>query len=306
MKKLIIAAAVFLPLACHGAFFDMGECARPAGMGEAFVAVADDPSAMYYNVAGLTQLKMISGNATYSAYTAGISDSFVAVGVPLYKYGSVGVSWLNTAVDIYSENTVALGYAYNVDKKNTVGIKAKYMSKSYGTNQWTAANPVFSKTSAAGISVDLGLLSRLTDDLTVGVQLENLNAPDISLVTPDIVNRNYRAGLKYKIESKWIAAFEADYNDLDIKAKVGSEYWVDTKFLDSLGISNAEVGFRGGIGYGTNSYMNVSAGFSFYFPMKVLDIRFDYSFTLPFNYVDGAATHRFTINVTEPRPAFNI
>jgi len=153
MKKVLIAVMLFAAAAANAAFFDMGQGARPVGMGEAFVAVADDANAMYYNVAGMTQVRMLSTTATYTGYMDGLSDSFIAAVVPMYKYGAFGVSWLNmSAGSLYSENTFKLGYAYNLNKSWTAGASLKYMMKSYSTGDATSAsNPVFSKLTAAAL-----------------------------------------------------------------------------------------------------------------------------------------------------------
>ena len=48
-------------------FEDMGGGVRPTGMGEAFVAVADDINAMQYNSAGLSRLEQVEIAGMYSA-----------------------------------------------------------------------------------------------------------------------------------------------------------------------------------------------------------------------------------------------
>ncbi len=55
---LIIACVILLPKIVIANGFAVNEqSAIAAGMGGAFVAQADDPSAVYYNPAGLVQLK---------------------------------------------------------------------------------------------------------------------------------------------------------------------------------------------------------------------------------------------------------
>jgi len=307
MKKILIALMLFLAAAANAAFFDMGQGARPVGMGEAFVAVADDANALYYNVAGLTQIKMVSTTATYTGYFEGLGDSFIGVAVPMFKFGAVGVSWLNMSNgSLYSENTIKVGYAYNLNKLITAGAAVKYMTKSYGTDATAALNPLFAKTSAAAFGLDLGVMVKISEEMYVGGQIENLNAPDISLASADVVPMVIRVGARYKVMKGLLSAVEVDYRDPDIKFKAGGEYWLDSKFMEALSIVNSEIGFRAGFGYGTNSFANGNLGFSFYVPAKYVDVRFDYSFTIPMGYVDALSTHRFSICITEPRPAFNL
>ncbi|HAL87456.1 MAG TPA: aromatic hydrocarbon degradation protein, partial [Deferribacteraceae bacterium] len=56
---LVIAAACFiLPSAAFASGFAINEQgAKALGMGGAFAAQADDPTAVYYNPAGITQLE---------------------------------------------------------------------------------------------------------------------------------------------------------------------------------------------------------------------------------------------------------
>ena len=57
MRKLSLYLCLFLASNAHAAFEDVGVGARAPGMADAFVAVADDANALFYNPAGLGQLK---------------------------------------------------------------------------------------------------------------------------------------------------------------------------------------------------------------------------------------------------------
>ena len=56
ISKLLVLSALFIGTIHAGGFQLNEHGARAMGMGGAFTAVADDPSAMYFNGAGLTQL----------------------------------------------------------------------------------------------------------------------------------------------------------------------------------------------------------------------------------------------------------
>ncbi|MCG9126542.1 PorV/PorQ family protein [Candidatus Poribacteria bacterium] len=90
-------------------FLSHGVGARALGMGSAFVAIADDSTATYWNPAGMTNVENNSFSAMYSD-TFGSSDgSFITNGLVNYNFvnyvhqiegiGSLGLSWIRLGVD---------------------------------------------------------------------------------------------------------------------------------------------------------------------------------------------------------------
>ena len=72
----VVLVLLFTASTSFAAGFRIPEAgAKAMGMGFAFTAQADDPSAIYFNPAGLTQLKgnNIMVGATYLRWTAGSS-----------------------------------------------------------------------------------------------------------------------------------------------------------------------------------------------------------------------------------------
>ena len=77
----LIVLLLMLPSESLGSGFAINEqSARALGMGGAFVAQADDPSAVYYNPAGITQLKGQHVSAGLYAITSGIEFTSAAGG----------------------------------------------------------------------------------------------------------------------------------------------------------------------------------------------------------------------------------
>lgn len=90
-------------------FLSHGVGARALGMGSAFVAIADDATATYWNPAGLTDVKDHSFSTMYSDTFSADDGSFLTNGLVNYNFinyvhqiegiGSVGLSWIRLGVD---------------------------------------------------------------------------------------------------------------------------------------------------------------------------------------------------------------
>ena len=76
----------------------LGAAARVDALGGALVGLADDPSALFYNAAGLSQLKAVSLSLNHNSYLAGSFEETLLFGLPLGAWGGFAaalqyVSW---------------------------------------------------------------------------------------------------------------------------------------------------------------------------------------------------------------------
>lgn len=78
--------------ATAGQFLKLGVGARPIALGGAFVAQANDLSAMYWNPAGLALLPGASVQLAHTRYLADISYNFAAFGTSLGNVGTLAAS----------------------------------------------------------------------------------------------------------------------------------------------------------------------------------------------------------------------
>jgi len=91
-------------------FLELGVSARAMGMGEAFTAIANDVSAVYYNPAGLTSLLGREVMVTYIDMPADVQYGFAAVGLPLESIGGVlGIGVYALTSGEITETTYARG-----------------------------------------------------------------------------------------------------------------------------------------------------------------------------------------------------
>lgn len=73
-------------------FLQIGVGSRATGMGGAYVAVSNDVSALYWNAAGIAQIKNNELLATHSEWLAGLDYNFVGTVFNFEKFGHVGFS----------------------------------------------------------------------------------------------------------------------------------------------------------------------------------------------------------------------
>ncbi len=118
-------------------FLSHGVGARALGMGGAFVAVADDATATYWNPAGLTKVKKHSFAAMYSDTFSTGDGGWLSRGLVTYNFvnyvyqiediGSIGLSWIRLGVDDIPRTTFIdvnnNGFLGDFQDKNGNGIK---------------------------------------------------------------------------------------------------------------------------------------------------------------------------------------
>ncbi len=128
-----------------GAFLKIGIGGRASGMGEAFIATANDVTALYWNPAGISWL---SGSRAYFSQTnwlGELSHSFSAVSLDFKDKGTVAgylillrapdqevttVESPNGTGQMYSYQDLAIGVTYSrkISEDFSVGVSAKYIA----------------------------------------------------------------------------------------------------------------------------------------------------------------------------------
>src|SRR5262245_16177565 len=126
-----------------GTFLRIGVGARAVGLGESFVAVANDPSAIYWNPAGLASLQRQEVAISPVGWPADINYEHITYVLPVSKLGGsfafqLGV--LSTEIDettefqpfgtgrsfFYSDMVAGAAYARRWTDKLLIGFGAKY------------------------------------------------------------------------------------------------------------------------------------------------------------------------------------
>ncbi|MCF8260655.1 MAG: PorV/PorQ family protein [Melioribacteraceae bacterium] len=160
-------------------FLTIGVGARAQSMGGAFVAQADDASALFWNVGGIAQLEKTEFVINHSAWIADIDYNFVGMVAPIAGIGAVGISVMQidygnfeqttelrpegTGVE-FSASSIAmnLSYARALTDRFMFGFNIKYIEEN-----------LFNST-ASGIAMDVGFLFITPiEDIRLGMSISN-------------------------------------------------------------------------------------------------------------------------------------
>jgi hypothetical protein len=274
-------------------FLRINPGARPAGMGEANVAVGGDAYAIYGNPAGLAVLEN-AGEAifTYAAWFHNINLGYLGYAQSLKDYGGLGISVIYLDLgDIERRNDIgeeagflrasdsALTIAYGVRLVEGLlsGLAIKGLWQRIGTeNGYSAA-------------ADIGFLYLTPiDGLSLGVGTYNLGLP-ISIKKDGVKHplpTESRLGLAYRaIEDRLVLASDVVYYwGEDFKLHAGGEYLLGDGIL-------IRIGYRYGYSDDPLSGLTLGGGIRFH---SQPEVSLDYAYV---GYGSLGGTHRLSLVV---------
>lgn len=319
-KTLCFLAFIFLtvytitPLApVEAAFQENLWGARPAALGGAFTAVADDANAPAYNPAGVALLTQSELTFMYARLYSGVNfyagqndTSRLGLGYFSYvpkiadgAYGSYAISWSNfVASNLYREDTFSLSAAdsYQFDSIGnkpilSYGANLKMLRRSFSTDSRTDADPVFKGgRSSTALTGDVGLLLqpnfRLFPGLRFGFSGQNVTEPNLGLASTDKVPARYSLGVAYHH-----SAFPLFNPSVEISKRHGRtlvsgawEAWVAPEVLAIRFGGNADE-LGGGLGYQFDLFSR-------------LKLKLDYALIWPLNVQGTNGSHRVSISTS--------
>ena len=215
---------------------------RAIAMGQAFVAVADDANAVYWNPAGLNQLG--GGNITvqYDKFIETVEYGWGAVGFRMSNNFSMGlgVKILTTGneniVDASGNQTggtfgesymdIDLAGAYKLSYYFDIGLTLKYISKS------------IAGTSASTFAGDLGLMYHTPiPHLTAGFNIQNVGMGLKFAQVSDPLPFNVKVGVAYRLfNDDFTLAYDMNFpRDNAVNACLGGEYWYKNTLVGRFG-----------------------------------------------------------------------
>jgi len=272
-------------------FLRLGNGARAGGMGEAFTAVADDATSIYWNPAGMAAVEEVELNLTHNEWLMGIRFEQATVVNEMWG-GAAGLSFTGLyygSLDRYGEYpsltpdgtfspydlALSLGYARDIIPNVALGAAFKI---------------IYSKIdfeSATGYAFDLGVTHMTKiEGLTLAAAMLNLG-PQTSFVEEKFYPPfQLRLGGAYEMNKEALrgglilAADVVFPNDNDAKVHFGLEYAYQRLLMLRFGYKS---------GYDVQG-ATMGAGIVW------KSLRFDYAF-MPIDYELGDS-HRFSLTVS--------
>lgn len=221
---------------------------RAIAMGEAFTAVADDATAVYWNPAGLNQLGGTELTAQYDVFIETVRYEYFCAGTKVGNEAALGIGAkiLSTGQDqavtgvdgagnpqygpgYVGENymDIDLAGAYRLSYYFDIGLTVKYINKN------------LSGTSASDFAADIGVMYHTPiPHLQIGLDLQNMG-PGLKFdQIADPLPFTAKLGIAYKMFND---DFVVDY-DLDVPTddpyiinSLGGEYWYKDTLVGRFG-----------------------------------------------------------------------
>ena len=264
MLRLIAGTAVALLLLAgvvQANFLETELGARAMGMGGAFVAVADDVTALHWNPAGLAGLQgfQFFGMRSSVYSVEGLSED---AALASYGTGSVGygVGWMRTGVqdpyyeeDLYNEDTLLAGYGTETPIDGlAAGITLKRFSVE-APGYEHGNDPAFVSGGDDAYAADLGALYR-QGKWSVGGIVRNLGEPKLQLLDStadedlDPVVSEFRLGGSYlfrdvmMMTAEWRSPREVpEYYENRYSINLGTEVWFYDAFALRAGMNRDRI-----------------------------------------------------------------
>ncbi len=256
-------------------FLKIGVGARATAMGGAFTALADDSTSLYWNPAGLAQMKEGELSATYNLWFEDVRQGYLSIGFPSLG-GTLGLA--ANYVDMgtlegrdeagnptgnftASDLELMVGYAKKISPKLSFGFGAGIIQDTIAEDKKSA------------FLANVGLLTEVSKPLILGFAVQNLG----SQLGSDPLPLTLRLGLALKRSPFMIALDLVKPTDDDTYYCAGAEWWIEK-------IVALRVGYK--------SNQDAGSGFTAGLGFKVATVDLDYAYV---TYGNLGNTHRISL-----------
>ncbi len=228
---------------------------RAGGLAYASACVTDEWS-VFNNIAGLAKVEKTFASFAYDTQPSFKSFNRMAAVFTLpVKFGVGGAGIFRFGDELYNEQIISIGFS-NTFGLASLGIKANYVQyKAEGFG------------SKGVFSVSFGGIAKLTEKISIGAHIINLNQPKISVTENEKLPTVLILGAGFQLTSHTFITTELE-KDLNypVKWKTGVEYQPLKKFI-----------FRTGFNINPNAAF---FGFGFRPKKFKLDYAYQHHFTL--------------------------
>ncbi|MCC7431385.1 PorV/PorQ family protein [bacterium] len=217
---LTFASSAFAVSEAAALFLLINPGARPGGMGEAFMGIADDATGIYYNPACSGYFRNSRFHFMHSNWLPGLADDlFYDHFAGTYHVEGLGtfganITFLNLGTQQETDETgnpgktfksynfaSSVNYAYQFSETQSLGVGLKVIWMKLADNVVVANEKTDG--SAVSAAVDIGYMDKsfFNPDLTFGVSISNIG-PKVTFVDADQADplpTNLRVGFGYKL-----------------------------------------------------------------------------------------------------------
>ncbi|MBK8947043.1 MAG: PorV/PorQ family protein [Ignavibacteriae bacterium] len=244
-------------------FLSISQGSRSMGMGSAFVAVANDPSALYWNPAGITKVEGAGFIVDHTQWIADVSYDFIGLTYNLGSLGSIGLSYITSDIGDMKVTTIddpngtgetfsatdaafSIAWAIQLTDNFAIGFNPKFVQQSI----W--------KMSASAIAIDMGvqyvtpfdgmMLAMSISNFGTKMQLQGNSA--LIVYDPDESNSGNNSSIP--------AYLQTDEWDLPLNFRVGVAY-------DPIKIDNHQLLIAMDALHVSDNYESVNLGMEYVF-----------------------------------------
>ena len=274
------------------AFLRIGWGARPAAMGEAFTAAADDVDALYWNPAGLNYVKRLQQTFGHNSWIDGVNTEHAGFALRTGTAAVIGagVGFLSTG-DIergnkygytegyYSASDLALlfSYARRLKPRLAAGGNVKIISER------------IESASAMAFALDAGAIYEYSQKLKLGVSLRNLGTGITLDKTSCPLPLGLRAGaaLQFRKNILLTSDISLPFDD-SLGIHLGGEY------LYPSPVKGVRLALRAGLKSSAMSYLGAMSAVTLGFGTEAGAVGLDYALS---TYGDLGMTHRLGLKI---------
>jgi len=160
------------------AFDNCGSSAKTLSLGNAGIAMTDEPSAMLANPGALGFLRQMGFQTSLSRLfdLDELSERELYLALPFRSFSLGGGWYILGKKNYYQESVFSFAFAYRIRDRLSLGSNLKYMRVSFSSDY----------DALSAISVDVGANYKINRNVQLGLVARNLNQPELVKNSDDI------------------------------------------------------------------------------------------------------------------------